>query len=172
VTGDPTWDGVASPAIAVLPAGVAFGLGHQTYELLIGQAAEPEECRTIDEVLRRHAGVVDVGDLFTMVAPAQLLVAAHIDVDDRCSGDDVERLTGELEQDLRRDGPYVFRVFLDPTPRERARRERLAVGSRSGRRRARLREAGPRARDERLRAAGRHGEMGRDRLVRRAAHLV
>jgi divalent metal cation (Fe/Co/Zn/Cd) transporter len=67
VTGDPRWDGVASLAIAVLLAGVAVGLGHQTYELLIGQAAEPEERRAIEGVLRRHPGVVAVGDLFTMV---------------------------------------------------------------------------------------------------------
>jgi cation diffusion facilitator family transporter len=127
VTGDPRWDGFASLAIAVLLAGVALGLGHQTYELLIGQAAEPEERRRIEEVLRGHPGVVDVGDLFTMVlAPDQLLVAAHFDVDDRTSGDDVERLTGELAEELRREVPSVFRVFLDPTPRERARPERLA----------------------------------------------
>jgi cation diffusion facilitator family transporter len=127
VTGDPRWDGVASLAIALLLACVAVGLGHQTYELLIGQSAEPEERRTIEEVMRRHPGVVDVGDLFTMVlAPDQLLVAVHFDVDDGYSGDDVERLTDELEEELRREVPSVFRVFLDPTPRNRARGKPLA----------------------------------------------
>jgi cation diffusion facilitator family transporter len=120
-TGNPAWDGVASLAIAALLAGVAIGLGHQTYELLIGQAAEPEERRAIERILRAHPGVVDVGDLFTMVlAPDQLLVAAHIDVADECSGDEVERLTEELEAQLRREVPSVWQVFLNPTPRERA----------------------------------------------------
>jgi cation diffusion facilitator family transporter len=124
ITGNPAWDGVASLAIAVLLAIVAFGLGHQTYELLIGQAAEPEEREAIEEIIRNHPGVVDVGDIFTMVlAPDQLLVAAHFDVDDDCSGDDVERLTGELEEELRREIGSVWQVFLDPTPREEARRE-------------------------------------------------
>ena len=118
VTGNPAWDGVASLAIALLLAVVAFGLGHQTYELLIGQAAEPEERAAIEEVLDRHPGVVAVGDLFTMVlAPDRLLVAAHFDVADECSGDDVERMTGELEGQLRDEVPAVWRVFLDPTPR-------------------------------------------------------
>jgi cation diffusion facilitator family transporter len=118
VTGNPAWDGVASLAIAVLLAVVAFGLGHQTYELLIGQAADAEERAAIEEVLERHPGVVAVGDLFTMVlAPDRLLVAAHIDVADECSGDDVERMTGELEARLREEVPTVWRVFLDPTPR-------------------------------------------------------
>ena len=129
VTGNPAWDGVASLAIAVLLAIVAFGLGHQTYELLIGQAAEPEERRAIEEVIRGHPGVVDVGELFTMVlAPDQLLVAAHVDVDDGRTGDDVERMTGELEDELRREVPSVWQVFLDPTPRELAGR-RTATGS-------------------------------------------
>jgi cation diffusion facilitator family transporter len=120
ITGNPAWDGVASLAIAVLLAIVAFGLGHQTYELLIGQAAEPEERERIEDVIRGHAGVVEVGDIFTMVlAPDQLLVAAHFDVDDDCSGDDVERLTDELEEELRDEVPSVWRVFLDPSPRER-----------------------------------------------------
>ena len=121
VTGNPAWDGVASLAIAVLLAGVAIGLGHQTYELLIGQAADPEERRAIERILRGHPIVEDVGSLFTMVlAPEQLLVAAHIDVPDGCSGDDVERMTSELEEKLRREVPAVWQVFLDPTPREHA----------------------------------------------------
>jgi cation diffusion facilitator family transporter len=123
VTGNPAWDGVASLAIAVLLAVVAIGLGHQTYELLIGQAAEPEERRRIEDVLRAHEDVVDVGSLLTMVlSPDELLVAAHFDVADGCSGDDVERLTGELEDELRRAVPTVGPVFLDPTPRRRERR--------------------------------------------------
>jgi len=127
VTGNPAWDGVASLAIAVLLAGVAAGLGHQTYELLIGQAAEPEERAAIEAVIARHGGVVEVGDLFTMVlAPDQLLVAAHVDVDDECSGDDVERMTAEIEEELRREVPSVWQVFLDPTPREHAEGPRLA----------------------------------------------
>jgi cation diffusion facilitator family transporter len=117
VTGNPGWDGVASLAIAVLLAVVAFGLGHQTYELLIGRAADPEERAAIKEVLGRHPGVVAVGDLFTMVlAPDSLLVAAHLDVADECSGDGVERMTGELEAQLREEVSSVWTVFLDPTP--------------------------------------------------------
>jgi cation diffusion facilitator family transporter len=126
-TGNPAWDGVASLAIALLLAVVAVGLGHQTYELLIGQAAEPEERRAIEEVLRRHPEIVEVGDVFTMVlAPDQLLVAVHFDVSDELNGDDVERMTDELEDELRREVPTVWRVFLDPTSRERARRLRAA----------------------------------------------
>jgi len=118
VTGDPAWDGVASLAIAALLAGVALGLGHQTYELLIGQAARPEERRAIEEVVARHPRVEAVVELVTMVlAPEQLLVAVHFDVADDVSGDGFERVTGEIEAELRRELPSVAHVFLDPSPR-------------------------------------------------------
>ena len=118
VTGDPAWDGVASLAIAALLAGVALGLGHQTYELLIGQAARPEERRAIEEVVARHPRVEAVVELVTMVlAPEQLLVAVHFDVADDVSGDGFERVTGEIEAELRRELPAVAHVFLDPSPR-------------------------------------------------------
>jgi cation diffusion facilitator family transporter len=118
VTGDQVWDGVASLAIALLLAGVAIGLGHQTYELLIGQAADPEERRAIEQVLSRHSEVEDVVELFTMVlAPDQLLVAVHFDVADHLSGDEVERVTDEIERELREEVPTVRHVFLDPSPR-------------------------------------------------------
>jgi divalent metal cation (Fe/Co/Zn/Cd) transporter len=121
ITGDPAWDGVASLAIAALLAVVAFGLGHQTYELLIGRAADPEERAAIIAVLERHPGVVAVVDLFTMVlAPDRLLVAAHLDVADEGTGGDVERMTGELEAQLREEVPSVWTVFLDPTPQDGA----------------------------------------------------
>jgi cation diffusion facilitator family transporter len=118
VTGNPAWDGVASLAIAVLLAIVAVGLGHQTYELLIGRAADAEERRAIEDVLRGHEGVVALGPLLTMVlSPDELLVAAHFDVADDNTGDDVERITGELEEEMRRAVPAIGPVFLDPTPR-------------------------------------------------------
>jgi cation diffusion facilitator family transporter len=118
VTGNPAWDGVASLAIALLLAGVALGLGHQTYELLIGQAARPEERRAIEEVIERRPEVEEVVELFTMVlAPEQLLVAVHFDVADDLSGDDIERVTDEIEDELRREVPAVAHVFLDPSPR-------------------------------------------------------
>jgi divalent metal cation (Fe/Co/Zn/Cd) transporter len=52
-----------------------------------------------------------------VLAPEQLMVAVHVDVADHLSGDDVERVTGEIEDELRREVPSVAHVFLDPSPR-------------------------------------------------------
>jgi divalent metal cation (Fe/Co/Zn/Cd) transporter len=61
-----------------------------------------------------------------VLAPEQLLVAAHFDVSDELSGDQVEQLTDEIEADLRRAVPSVAYVFLDPSPRRTRARARAA----------------------------------------------
>jgi divalent metal cation (Fe/Co/Zn/Cd) transporter len=120
-TGDPLWDGVASLAIAVLLAVIAIGLGHDTYELLIGAGAKPEERRAIEAVLGRRPEVAEVLELFTMaLAPDRLLVAARVDLADDLDGDELERAASEIDEELRREVPTVWQVFLDPTARREA----------------------------------------------------
>ncbi|MEA2226448.1 MAG: hypothetical protein QOF04_78 [Solirubrobacteraceae bacterium] len=120
-TGDPLWDGVASLAIAVLLAVIAIGLGHDTYELLIGAGAKPEERRAIEAVLGRRPEVAEVLELFTMaLAPDRLLVAARVDLADDHDGDELERAASEIDEELRREVPTVWQVFLDPTARREA----------------------------------------------------
>ena len=108
--------------------GVAIGLGHQTTSCSIGRAAAARGARGDRGVIRRHPGVDEVGSLFTMVlAPDQLLVAAHVDVDDGCSGDDVERMTAEIEEELRREVPVGLAGLPRPDPaRARGRARTLA----------------------------------------------
>jgi cation diffusion facilitator family transporter len=118
ITGDKVWDGAASLAIAVLLVVVAVGLGHNTYELLIGAAALPEERRRIEEVLERRPEVDRVLELMTMaLAPNRLLVAVRYDAAADMGSDDLERASNEIDDELRRRVPTVWQVFLDPTPR-------------------------------------------------------
>jgi cation diffusion facilitator family transporter len=118
ITGDKVWDGAASLAIAVLLVGVAVGLGHNTYELLIGAAALPEERRRIEEVLEARPEVDRVIELMTMaLAPNRLLVAVRYDAAADLGSDDIERASNEIDDELRDQVPTVWQVFLDPTPR-------------------------------------------------------
>jgi cation diffusion facilitator family transporter len=117
-TGNAVFDGAASLAIALLLAVVAVGLGHQTYELLIGVAAKPEERRAIERVLERRAEVVEVLELLTMaLGPNQLLVAVRFDPADDMSVAALERAAAEIDEELHREVPTVWQVFLDPTAR-------------------------------------------------------
>jgi len=117
VTGNHVFDGIAAVLIGVLLAVAAIGLGHDTKGLLIGESALPEEREAMREVIERRPEVDRLVELLTMTTgPSSLLVAARLDLANDLRGDDVERVSSELDRELREAVPSVNEVFLDPTP--------------------------------------------------------
>ena len=101
----------------MLLAAVAVALGRDTKNLLIGEAATPEERQAITEIIEAHPGVDRVLELLTMaLAPDRLLVAARVDLADGLSADEIERAWSEIDRELRERIPTVWQVFLDATP--------------------------------------------------------
>jgi divalent metal cation (Fe/Co/Zn/Cd) transporter len=62
------------------------------------------------------------------LAPEQLLVAVRIDLADDVTGRDVELVCDHIERALHDAKPMVTEVFLDPTPRYDAARDRVRQG--------------------------------------------
>jgi cation diffusion facilitator family transporter len=117
LTGTRMWDAVASLAIAVLLVVVAYGLGRQNMEHLIGKAVAPDMQRGIVDLIRDTDGVDGVLELLTMrLAPDQVLVAARVDLASDFSPEELEEAADEVERRIRADYPEVRHVFLDPTP--------------------------------------------------------
>ncbi|HEX7298941.1 MAG TPA: cation diffusion facilitator family transporter [Solirubrobacteraceae bacterium] len=117
-TGNQVYDGLASIAIAILLATIAFALGRDTRRLLIGEAATPQERQAIMEVLESHPAVDRVLELLTMaLAPDRLLVAVRVDLADGLTAAEIEQASSEIERQLRERVPTVWQVFLDATPR-------------------------------------------------------
>jgi cation diffusion facilitator family transporter len=116
-TGNQVYDGLASVSIGVLLAVIAVALGRDTKNLLIGEAATPEERKAITEVIEAHRGVDGVLELLTMaLSPDRLLVAARVDLADGLSADEIEGASSEIDRELRERIPTVWQVFLDATP--------------------------------------------------------
>ncbi|NDU76843.1 cation diffusion facilitator family transporter [Actinomadura sp. DSM 109109] len=117
-TGSDFWDGLASVLIGVLLVVLALSIGRESIRLLIGQAADPEQQRSIAAVIRGARGVTGVDELLTMhFGPEQLLVAAKVHFSDDISADEAEDVAGEIDRRLRERVPTVRHVFLDPTQR-------------------------------------------------------
>ena len=117
VTGSHVWDAVASLAIAGLLVVVAYGLGRQNMEHLIGKAVAPEMQRGIADLIRGTDGVDGVLELLTMrLAPDQVLVAARVDLASDFNPEELEVAADEVERRIREEFPEVRHVFLDPTP--------------------------------------------------------
>jgi cation diffusion facilitator family transporter len=117
-TGNSVWDAAAAIAVGVMLVYVAFVLGRNFKELLVGAGAQPEDVERIREIVQSEPGVDELLDLRTMyVGPRSLLVALRADLADGIEADDVERLANDLDERLREAVPEVSEVFFDPTPR-------------------------------------------------------
>lgn len=118
LTGAAYWDGGASILIGVLLVVVAYSLGRTNMHMLIGQAADDEQRRTIKEEIEDTSGIDKVMELLTMqLGPDALIVAAKVAFTDDISADDAENIAGDIDQRLRDRLPVVHHVFLDPTQR-------------------------------------------------------
>lgn len=136
LTGSGVYDGAASIAIGVLLVVVAFRLGVDNKDLLIGKAAGKRDIAALRNVIENTKGVDEVRELLTMhLGPEQIIVAAKVSLTDGLSSDDAEDLADQIDRMLVEAVPGVSHVFIDPTPREAERRERAA-------RRAQLAEDG------------------------------
>jgi cation diffusion facilitator family transporter len=116
VTGSPVWDGAASIAIGCLLVVVAFRLGFDSRDYLIGRAAAPRELEVIRAEIEGVPGVDALVDLRTMhLGPDHLIVAARVAFDDEISADRAEDVADEVDRRLVDRLPLVPHVFLDPT---------------------------------------------------------
>ena len=116
VTGSPVWDGGASIAIGVLLIVVAFRLGMDNKEFLIGKAAGPRELAAIREEVEKTPGVDELLDLLTMyLGPEHMIVAARVAFSDDISADRAEDVADSIDKRLADRLPLVPHVFLDPT---------------------------------------------------------
>jgi cation diffusion facilitator family transporter len=118
LTGSQVWDGVASIAIGVLLAVVAYALGRTNRGLLIGRQADPDIVRGIHGLLSSAPEIEVVVDLQTMLMGAdQILVCTRVDFDDALGASDVERACVRLAGELVTTFNDVTEVFIEPVPR-------------------------------------------------------
>ncbi len=117
LTGSPLFDGAASIAIGVLLIVVAFRLGMDSRELLIGRAADPKLQQIIRDEIGRTTGVDRLIGLQTMhVGPDSVIVAARVDLSDDARGDQVENLAEDIDRRLAVRLQVTPQVLVDPTP--------------------------------------------------------
>jgi cation diffusion facilitator family transporter len=125
VTGAPAWDGAASIAIGVLLVAVAFRLGLDNRDYLIGRAAAPQDLAVIRAEIENTPGIDALLDLRTMhLGPDHLIVAARVAFDDEISADRAEDVSDEIDRRLVDRLPQVSHVFLDPTQAPPSHRDR------------------------------------------------
>jgi cation diffusion facilitator family transporter len=119
ISGDGTWDALASIGIGVLLMAVGLLVNKETQSLLVGESAAPEVLAAIRKAIASSVGVEAVVDLRTIhVGPDDLVVAAGIVVDASESAAGITRAIVEAEGRVRRVTPFRTVIYLEPRVRE------------------------------------------------------
>jgi cation diffusion facilitator family transporter len=134
-TGQVVYEAAASLAIGALLVYVAYRLGREARDQLIGEAADPESGRRIRAVLDAQPEIDSVEALFTMKTGLDsALVAARIDLVPGLDSERVEEVAVRIKGTISRTVPEAAQIFLDIT--DRAARESCespaATGERGG----------------------------------------
>ncbi|OKJ84578.1 hypothetical protein AMK32_11250 [Streptomyces sp. CB01883] len=118
VTGQVVWEASASLAIGVLLVYVAYRLGRDARDQLIGEAADPEQSARIRSLLEAQPEIDSVEALFTMkMGLDSTLVAARIDLMPGLDSERVEEVSVRIKRSLARTFPETDQIFLDVTDR-------------------------------------------------------
>jgi cation diffusion facilitator family transporter len=135
VTGNVVWEAGASLAIGVLLVYVAYSLGREARDQLIGEAADPETGERIREILDAQPEIDSVEALFTMkMGLDTALVAARVDLAPGLDSERVEEVAVRIKRSVAGAVPEAGEIFLDVTdrPAREAQQSPAATGERGG----------------------------------------
>ncbi|WP_408648953.1 cation diffusion facilitator family transporter [Streptomyces poriticola] len=118
LTGRVAYEAAASLAIGALLVYVAYRLGREARDQLIGEAADPEADARIRALLRAQPEIDSVEALFTMKTGLDsVLVAARVDLMPGLDSERVEEAAVRIKRSLARAVPEARQIFLDVTDR-------------------------------------------------------
>ncbi|MEU4658230.1 cation diffusion facilitator family transporter [Streptomyces sp. NPDC023723] len=130
VTGQVVWEASASLAIGALLGYVAYRLGRDARDQLIGEAADPEATGRIRALLQAQPEIDSVEALFTMKTGLDsTLVAARIDLVPGLDSERVEEVAVRIKRSLAHTVPEAGQIFLDVTDAQEAQGAEEAEGA-------------------------------------------
>jgi divalent metal cation (Fe/Co/Zn/Cd) transporter len=137
VTGQALWEALASFGIGALLMYVAFWLGRDAREQLIGRAAGADASHRIRALLEAQPEIDSVEALLTMeLGLESTLVAARVDLVPGLDSERVEEVAVRIKRSIAHIVPEAEQIFLDVTDARAARRARQAERSEPGERAA------------------------------------
>ncbi|WP_327121604.1 cation transporter [Streptomyces sp. NBC_01341] len=116
ITGNVVWEASASLAIGLLLVYVAFRLGKDARDRLIGESADPELRKGVRELLTAQPEIDNVAALFTMgLGLDSVMLAARVDLAPGIDSEEIERVSVRIKRSITRSWPEAEHVFLDIT---------------------------------------------------------
>ncbi|MCZ4280153.1 cation diffusion facilitator family transporter [Kiloniella laminariae] len=110
----PELDGVASVAIGILLAAIAWVLAYETKGLLVGEGADPEVEVAIRRIIAQQSHVLKTNEILSLQnGPMDILVTLSLDFKDGVSSENVEDTISRMEKQIRTARPDVRKVFIE-----------------------------------------------------------
>ncbi|WP_329342450.1 cation transporter [Streptomyces sp. NBC_00663] len=135
VTGQVVWEASASLAIGALLVYVAYRLGREARDQLIGEAVDTETSGRIRALLQEQPEIDSVEALFTMKTGLEsVLVAARVDLVPGLDSEQVEEVAVRIKRSVADTFAETDQIFLDITdrPAGEADESPAATGERGG----------------------------------------
>lgn len=115
ITGNGVWDGIGTGAIGLLLVMIAVVLAIETKSLLIGEGANPEDVRKIEQAVLAGGTIERIIHMKTLhLGPEELLVAVKIAVPRTERADDLARHIDETEVRIREAVPIARVIYIEP----------------------------------------------------------
>ncbi len=115
LTGDVTWDAIATIAIGVLLIGVAVVLGIETKSLLVGEGASRDDEAKIRAAFEGHRNVEAIIHMKTLyLGPDELMVAAKVAVPKTTKAAEIAKAINEIEVAVREAVPVARVIYIEP----------------------------------------------------------
>jgi cation diffusion facilitator family transporter len=114
-TGDSRYDAVGSLAIGIVLIAVAIFLAIEVKSLLIGESADPEILKSIQEIARIENNVAEVINCRTIQqGPGEVLVCIKIKILPDLTTQNISLLINDFEKELRKQHPEVKWLYIEP----------------------------------------------------------
>jgi cation diffusion facilitator family transporter len=121
VTGDGTWDAIASISIGVLLMAIGLVVNRETQSLLVGESATDEVVAAIRTAIATTEGLDGIAGLRTIhVGPDDLVIAAAVWVDPARTATAIARSLSEAKVRVRDATPFQTVIYIEPQVRKPA----------------------------------------------------
>lgn len=115
ITGNGVWDGIGTAAIGILLVAIAAVLAVETKSLLIGEGANPDTVKKIEQAVLSGEGIERIIHMKTLhLGPEELLVALKIAVPRSETAAEVAKHIDETEVRIREAVSIARVIYIEP----------------------------------------------------------
>lgn len=113
-TGDPLFDALGSIAVGVLLVVVAVAITWEIKAMIIGESAEPELRKEIEQHIRSRPEVKTIMRLITLQWGNRIVVAVRAEMAPVASADELIAAINRVEDSIQTRFPQAYWVFFEP----------------------------------------------------------